>query len=271
MLIFYKNIDKSVLKEGFTIPIIYVDMIFENIGFTLAHGEKRIIDIIIDGEKFKAELKNINFDKEKYPNHKDLLQIRYGTNSRLAVKLRQVFSYTGQQIAENPDYNAKKLSEGEKEFIAIYSTPVTGEMLFDCITNGEFREESDELRSLGEVTAERILDGTDEGSGIVLKTKVCKIRRLNTTILSDLKSFYGYRCQICGQFIGEKYGTNLIHAHHIDYFTKSLNNNASNILILCPNHHCIIHDKNPIYNYRDKTFTYPNGYKEGLALKDHLK
>lgn len=104
----------------------------------------------------------------------------------------------------------------------------------------------------------------------ILKTKVCKIRKLTTTILQDLKVLYGYRCQICGQYIGEKYDSNLIYAHHIEYFTKSLNNNTNNIMILCPNHHGIIHDKNPTYNAQDKTFLYPNGYVEGLKLNGHL-
>ena len=242
MLIFYKNIDKSVLKQGFTIPVTYMDAIFKNLGFSLSHGEKRIIDILIDGVRFKAELKNIAFDQEKYPTHKDLLQVRYSVNSPLALRLREVFSYTRQKIADNPDYNVKNVSEDEKEFIAIYSTPINGEMMFDCITNREFREESNELRTLGEVAAERVLNGTDEGSGVVLKTKVCKIRRLNTTILRDLKVFYGYRCQVCGQFIGEKYGTNLIHAHHIDYFTKSLNN----VLLIINPFSALCHAKNSI-------------------------
>jgi len=88
--------------------------------------------------------------------------------------------------------------------------------------------------------------------------------------LERLKILYGYRCQVCGQYIGEKYGSNLIHAHHIKYFTKSLNNNSNNIMVLCPNHHGIIHDKNPIFNAQTKTFLYPNGYEEGLKLNLHL-
>jgi predicted restriction endonuclease len=154
--------------------------------------------------------------------------------------------------------------------MAIYSTDYRGVIMLDCITNTDFQEESKELVSLGESVAERVLDGTDPNSGIVLKTKVCKIRRLTTTILRDLKVLYGYRCQVCGQYIGEKYDSNLIHAHHIDYFTKSLNNNSNNIMILCPNHHGIIHDKNPIFNPQAKTFLYPNGYEEGLKLNLHL-
>ena len=56
----------------------------------------------------------------------------------------------------------------------------------------------------------------------------------------------------------------------IDYFTRSMNNNADNIMIVCPNHHGIIHDCNPIFDKDTKTYTYPNGYKEGLMINYHL-
>jgi hypothetical protein len=274
MLIFYKTVDKSVLVDGFSIPIVYKEMLFERLGFSLAHGEKMPIDILIGGEVYKATLINIGFNQKDHPNHKDLLQIRYSAKSTLAVKLQSMFGYTQALIRKHSDvYSYKWLSalpEAQKEFIAIYSTNNRGVLMLDCITNSDFQEESKELVSLGEVAAERVLDGTDPNSGIFLKTKVCKIRHLTATILRDLKVIYGYRCQVCGQYIGEKYDSNLIHAHHIDYFTKSLNNNASNIMILCPNHHGIIHDKNPIFNAEDKTFLYPNGFKEGLKLNLHL-
>ena len=274
MLIFYKTIDKSVFTSGFTIPVVYKEMLFDNLGFSLNHGEKKQIDILIDDSVYKATLMNIDFDQKAHPNHKDILQVRYGSNSPLAIKLREKFRYTQNLINCNSDlYSSKWLSslpEDKKEFMAVYSTTSRGLMMLDCITNADFQEESKELISLGESVAERVLDGTDPNSGIVLKTKVCKIRHLTTTILRDLKVLYGYRCQVCGQYIGEKYDSHLIHAHHIDYFTKSLNNNSNNIMILCPNHHGIIHDKNPIFNSQTKTFLYPNGYEEGLKLNLHI-
>ena len=97
-----------------------------------------------------------------------------------------------------------------------------------------------------------------------------KIRHLSRAIGNSLKVIYGYRCQICGEFIGEKFGSTLIHAHHIDYFTRSLNNNSDNILIVCPNHHGIIHECNPIFDKKSKMYIYRNGFKEGLKLNKHI-
>ena len=94
--------------------------------------------------------------------------------------------------------------------------------------------------------------------------------KLNQKIGQNLKLLYGYRCQICGKVIGEEYGSHIAEAHHIDYFVNSLNNDASNQMVVCPNHHSIIHDANPEFIRADLTFKYQNGYIERLAINKHL-
>ena len=102
MLIFYKTIDKSVFTSGFAIPVMYKDMLFDNLGFTLAHGEKLQIDILIDDCIYKATLMNIDFDQKAHPNHKDILQVRYG------AKLHRIYDF-------RLDYGEKIRSlQGEK-------------------------------------------------------------------------------------------------------------------------------------------------------------
>lgn len=275
MLLFCKSIDKSVFQAGFAIPVEYKEDLFREIGFSLKRGESRHIKLLIDNDFYQATISSINFDRTKYPNHNDMLQVRYSSNSSIAIKFQQIFSYTKKLIEDNFDkYNAKWLAsfpEYKKEYMAIYSTSEKSVLKLDCITNGDFEEESKELVSLGETLVEQIFNSEDPTSKICLKTKVCKIRHLSKTIGEDLKKIYGYRCQICGVKIGEQYGSNIIHAHHIDYFVNSLNNNAENIMIVCPNHHAIIHDKNPVFDRETKTFIYSNGYKEQLKLNVHLK
>lgn len=56
---------------------------------------------------------------------------------------------------------------------------------------------------------------------------------------------------------------------HAEYLFPDANN-FNNIMILCPNHHRIIHAYNPIFKLKNKEFLYPNGYKEGLLLNLHL-
>lgn len=274
MLLFYKNVDYSVLTAGLTIPIQHQESVFSELGFMLERGQRKQIQILIDGTPYPAQIINIQFDKSKYPTHRDLLQIRYSAKSAVAQKLQELFAYSKEQIALQRQYrgNGKLpyIDEAHQEHIAIYSTHIAGTLLFDCMQIQEFQEESNALKELGESVAEGILDGRDDTAGILIRTKSCKIRKLSRTIADDLKAAYGYRCQICGQSIGEPYGSHLIHAHHIHYFVHSLNNNANNIMIVCPNHHAIIHDVNPIFDFAQKQFHYPNGYVEGLSLNLHL-
>ncbi|MCR4884366.1 MAG: hypothetical protein K6A68_12390 [Clostridiales bacterium] len=151
----------------------------------------------------------------------------------------------------------------------IYASPDKTGLLLEPVTLSEIQTEIKQVAALPELTLEEMLS-FDESAGIEEKLQVRKLRKMNQAIGDSLKKLYGYRCQICGAYIGEKYGSSLIHAHHIDYFSRSMNNDASNIMIVCPNHHGIIHDRNPEFNMRDKTYTYPNGYVEGLVINKHL-
>lgn len=113
-------------------------------------------------------------------------------------------------------------------------------------------------------------DVTDEEAGITVNMQFVKIRKLNRKIGQNLKLLYGYRCQICGRLIGEEFGAHIAETHHIDYFVKSLNNDASNQMVVCPNHHSIIHDADPTFDRKNTVYIYPNGTQQKLVLNVHL-
>ena len=255
-------------------PLDFQQKLFEKCGFKLERGQKKPIKIDIDGKIFDAVLTNILFDAEKYPSHGDLLLVRYPSNGELSKQLQSVFSHTYSKIQsqkiEGLSARVSSWDNSEKEYISVYATPIQDQLYFECITNGELIEESFELKKLDEIVAEQIFETEDLSATVKTVTKNCKVRKMNRAIGDGLKQLYGYRCQICGAFIGEKYGSSLIHAHHIEYFTKSMNNDASNVLIVCPNHHGIIHDRNPVFDFQKKIYRYPNGYQEGLKLNLHI-
>lgn len=85
-----------------------------------------------------------------------------------------------------------------------------------------------------------------------------------------LKRLYAYRCQICGQNVGEEHGVNIAEAHHIKYFSKSVDNSSDNLLILCPNHHSLIHVLNPKFDYDELQYIYPDGKTDKIILDLHL-
>lgn len=269
-LLLQKEVDKSVLFQGLTIPQAFHDLFFERIGFRLAHGENRKIKLLFLGQTYEAELWNQGFNQNTFIGHGDVVQIRY--SGAIVKKLREEFACSYQSVLEfrsNPENKRKvwKPAADKREVLVLYATPEKGTIFMDAISQSEYAEETKALSHLNEIDFELAID---QNATILIETRVCKVRRLSKAIGNSLKIVYGYRCQICGQYIGEQYGSDLIHTHHIDYFTKSLNNDADNILIVCPNHHGIIHDTNPEFDRNTKTYLYPNGYREGLKLNVHL-
>ena len=59
--------------------------------------------------------------------------------------------------------------------------------------------------------------------------------------------------------------------HHIDYFTRTQNNDSTNIIIISPNYHRIIHKNNPRFNRKKFQFEFENGEVLRLKLYEHLK
>ena len=165
------------------------------------------------------------------------------------------------QMQEKGSKNHIILPEEFKEYIAVYTTEYDDSYLIETIASEDINVMRDAVQGKAErmVEAEINYENVDEGAGIQQNLHLVKIRKLNRKIGENLKLLYGYRCQLCGQLIGEKFGSHVAEAHHIDYFVTSLNNDASNQIIVCPNHHSIIHDRDPVYDRRRKLYRYDNG------------
>ena len=274
LYIYKKEIDWSALHLGLNIPISLQDIFYQNLKLRLNKGENKKIKLVLDSVEYSVVLTNIAFDKTKYPTHKELLQIRYTPNSEIAKKLREIFNVSNNylRIEKEKLTNKKKqltVPEDFREYIAIYSTVFDDVFSLECITHDEIVETKEIINKFDELEIEQILQ-TKDNSTFIEKQKTVKIRKLDRTIGDNLKIIYGYKCQICGLFIGKTYDAKVIHTHHIEYFSVSLNNNADNIMVICPNHHSIIHTTNPIFDKKNKVYKYQNGYVEGLKLNLHL-
>lgn len=58
--------------------------------------------------------------------------------------------------------------------------------------------------------------------------------------------------------------------HHIIPFTESMNNDTSNIIILSPNYHRIIHKTKAEFDRERLAFIFPNGLIDKVRLNKHL-
>lgn len=127
-----------------------------------------------------------------------------------------------------------------------------------------------ELGSLDEEEIEHILNFKDPSAGIKEKYILYKDRIYNTSIIIQLKILYRGKCQICGAQPFRAKGIDISEVHHIKYFSSSCNNNIDNLIVLCPNHHRLIHKLNPEFDSEKKEFKYPDGTKEKVVLDYHL-
>ena len=274
--VYKKEIDWSTLMEGFTLPLDNQVIFLRNMENFLQRGQSKIIHFFMNGKTYDAKIVNMNNSVEK--RKKDAYQIRYSRNGELSQALQQYFfksmSYI-KMIRESRDPKDRsyiKMPDGLKEYLAIYTTEYEDTFLLEPIAQDDFQVMKKAIQGMRERTVENEIEYEmeDKSSGIEKRLQIVKIRKLNRKIGENLKLLYGYRCQICGQVIGEKYGSHIAEAHHIDYFVNSLNNDANNQMIVCPNHHSIIHDANPVFDRRRMVYRFDNGAEEKITINKHL-
>ena len=274
--VYKKEIDWSTLMEGFTLPLDNQVIFLRNMENFLQRGQSKIIHFFMNGKTYNVKIVNMNNSVEK--RKKDAYQIRYSRNGELSQALQQYFfksmSYI-KMIRESRDPKDRsyiKLPDELKEYLAIYTTEYEDTFLLEPIAQDDFQVMKKAIQGMRERTVENEIEYEmeDKSSGIENKLQIVKIRKLNRKIGENLKLLYGYRCQICGQVIGEKYGSHIAEAHHIDYFVNSLNNDANNQMIVCPNHHSIIHDANQVLDRRRMVYRFDNGMEETIRINKHL-
>lgn len=87
-----------------------------------------------------------------------------------------------------------------------------------------------------------------------------------------LASYYEHRCQVCGKdCFPNYYGVAFSEIHHIQDLAQGGLDISGNSLVLCPDHHRIIHAANAHFNPRNLTYEYPNGQRDQLIRPNHLE
>lgn len=270
--VYKKEVDWSTLMEGFTLPLDNQVIFLRNMENFLQRGESKIIHFFMNGKTYDAKIVNMNNSVEK--RKKDAYQIRYTRNGDLSQALQQYFFKTMnyiKAIRESRDLKDRsyiKMLEGLKEYLAIYTTEYEDTFLLEPIAQDDFQVMKKAIQGMKERSVENEIEYEieDKNSRVEKKLQIVKIRKLNRKIGENLKLLYGYRCQICGRITGKEYGAHIAESHHIDYFVNSLNNDANNQMILCPNHHSIIHDVNPVFDRKRWCINIVMEWKKGLAL-----
>ena len=277
MLLFQKTIDRSSLRQGFTIPIEFHSLLHLAAGREMKRGETQDIKIVVDGVAYDAQLKNQMFDETKFVGHPDVVQIRYGENSPLSKKLREVFceswNYveTIKSLPENIDRKLIiRVPEERQEYLVLSTTDLPNVFVAECITISEKIAIMKDMQLMSELDFETYEPREDATASIKEVTRIQHIRHLDRSIGDSLKQLYGFRCQMTAELVGEPYGGTCVEAHHIVPFTESINNDTSNIIILSPSYHRIIHKAKPTFDRTSLSFHFPNGLVERVKIDKHL-
>ncbi len=275
--IYRKEVDWSLLHEGLTIPV-HLQIAFKSLLDGYERGVGRKITLLIEDQAFDATLINQAFDREKYARHADVVQIRFSTKSGLPQMLRQIYPASYVYLKQERELQKGKktfvrLPEDSREYLVLYTTQRPDVFAVEVITKSELYEANTLLAGLSEEEFERFGDVArrDDSASIVTRPQLAKVRKLDRSIGEDLKTLYDYRCQICGDNFGKPYEQRVVEVHHIIQFVHSMNNDYDNLMVICPNHHTVIHKANPIFDRQTLKLAYPNGYHESLKLDKHFK
>ena len=271
-----RSIDLSLLRQGFHIPPEFHALVYAAIGRELHHGESCDVHLLVGGENFKVRMYNIDFDRSKYPNHPDLLQVRYSENSEIAKHLQGIFSKAYSWLmAERKRVGPKKkiiLPRDLADVVVLWASAVPGIFILESLAAQEEMAVEAEIKGQDELTFEIFEPREDKNTGIKTSLRMQHVRQLDRSIGESLKRLYDYRCQVTGERIGEAYGSEcIVEAHHIEYFTQSLNNDTANIIILSPTFHRIVHRYNPRFDRERLCFEFENGVHETIRLDRHLQ
>ncbi|HSZ57794.1 MAG TPA: HNH endonuclease [Tepidisphaeraceae bacterium] len=95
--------------------------------------------------------------------------------------------------------------------------------------------------------------------------------RRDRRLAAELHDRYAGRCQLCAFDSPAVYGVPSAEAHHIVYRSRGGDDELMNMVLLCPNHHTVVHKTDATFDYERLMFCFSNGRAEPLCLNDHLK
>lgn len=131
-------------------------------------------------------------------------------------------------------------------------------------------EQNDRFEPFSEQQIEQLLNFKDTGASIRIRVSEQKVRVYKKSIIENLKKLYEYTCQICNCNPGAEFGVDISEAHHIEYFVETKNNNPSNIIVLCPTCHSLLHATNAYLDRERMLFTMESGKSIQVSVNYHL-
>jgi 5-methylcytosine-specific restriction protein A len=85
-----------------------------------------------------------------------------------------------------------------------------------------------------------------------------------------LRELYDDRCQLCGWSARGPYRTEVCEAHHLHWLSRGGDDALENLVLLCPNHHRVVHRNDAVLDFGDLSFVFHDDHREMLRFGGHL-
>ena len=122
----------------------------------------------------------------------------------------------------------------------------------------------------GDTALEKILRRDHTGPSEDRRHRLLSLAGRDRQLVKEVHDRYSGRCQLCAFDSPVVYGTTSAESHHIVYLSRGGEDNLVNMVLLCPNHHTVVHKTEATFDYAQLTFCFPNGRVEPLCLNTHL-
>ncbi|MFG0330111.1 MAG: HNH endonuclease [Phycisphaerales bacterium] len=128
-----------------------------------------------------------------------------------------------------------------------------------------------ELLFGNEATVRRFIDAEDSGLADDRRAYLySEAPSRNRRLVRELYDLYDNRCQLCEWDPLDLYSRPLCEAHHLVWLSRGGEDDLSNMVLICPNHHRAIHRCDAPFDFLDLSFRFSESLRESLQLNRHL-
>ena len=85
-----------------------------------------------------------------------------------------------------------------------------------------------------------------------------------------LRRMYRGRCQLCGWESRTAHAVDVCEGHHLQWLSRGGGDATDNMVLLCPNHHRLVHALDAPLDFRDLAFDLGDR-RQALRLNQHLR
>lgn len=97
-----------------------------------------------------------------------------------------------------------------------------------------------------------------------------EVPRRSRALVEALRVMYRGRCQVCGWESRTAHVVDVCEAHHLQWLSRGGDDATENMVLLCPNHHRLVHALDAPLDFRDLAFDL-GARREALRFNEHLR